>query len=66
MNRVKFPYGVSNFEKIVRQDNVFVDKTVYIEKLEQSNENYVSFLRPRRFGKSLWLSVLEYYYDIRQ
>jgi hypothetical protein len=59
---VLFPQGVSSFEKLVRKPYVFVDKTPYIEKLE--NEDYVSFLRPRRFGKSLFLSMLEYYYDI--
>ncbi|MCS7074210.1 MAG: AAA family ATPase, partial [Bacteroidia bacterium] len=64
MNQVKFPYGVSNFAQVATQDFVFVDKTDYIMLLEK--EKFASFLRPRRFGKSLWLSVLEYYYDIRQ
>jgi len=60
---VKFPYGISNFEKVVDQDFVFVDKTKYIELLERE-ENYSIFLRPRRMGKSLFVSILEYYYDI--
>jgi hypothetical protein len=60
---VKFPYGISNFEKIVDQDFVFIDKTKYIELLERE-ENYSIFLRPRRMGKSLFVSILEYYYDI--
>ncbi len=64
MNTVKFPYGVSNFEQLSTQNFTFVDKTKYIQDLE--DEKYVSFLRPRRFGKSLWLSILEYYYDINQ
>ncbi|MCS7029857.1 MAG: AAA family ATPase, partial [Bacteroidia bacterium] len=66
MNRVFFPYGVSNFEEIVREGFVFVDKTLFIEKLEYNKEKRVVFLRPRKFGKSLWLSVLEYYYDTNQ
>jgi len=43
---------------------LYVDKTMYIEKLEQLNSKYIFFLRPRRFGKSLFLSTLEHYYDI--
>ncbi len=66
MKEVFFPYGVSNFEEIVRENFVFVDKTHYIERLEKDKEKRISFLRPRRFGKSLFLSVLEYYYDINQ
>ncbi|MCS7027337.1 MAG: ATP-binding protein [Bacteroidia bacterium] len=66
MNQVFFPYGISNFETLVKDNYVFVDKTIFIEKLEQHKERNVSFLRPRRFGKSLWLSILEYYYDINQ
>ncbi|MCS7029527.1 MAG: AAA family ATPase, partial [Bacteroidia bacterium] len=66
MNRVFFPYGVSNFEILVKDEYVFVDKTQFIEKLEQNKERNVAFLRPRKFGKSLWLSVLEYYYDTNQ
>jgi hypothetical protein len=61
---VFFPYGVSNFEEIVRDNFIFVDKTPYIELLEKTKEKRVSFLRPRRFGKSLFVSLLEYYYDI--
>ena len=62
MNSVKFPYGLSNFEQIATDDYVFVDKTHFIPLLEK--ERFVSFLRPRRFGKSLFLSVLEHYYDV--
>ena len=61
--RVKFPYGISNIEKLVEQNYVFVDKTKYLELLE-NEESYSIFLRPRRMGKSLMVSILEYYYDI--
>ncbi len=61
--RIKFPYGISNFAQLTKNNYVFVDKTKYIEQLEEE-ERYVIFLRPRRFGKSLFVSILEYYYDI--
>jgi len=59
----KIIYGISNY-KMAREDNyLYIDKTRYIEKLESLNEKYLIFLRPRRFGKSLFLSTLQYYYD---
>jgi len=60
----KIIYGESNFRKIkINNDYLYIDKTRYIEQLENLNENFVIFLRPRRFGKSLFLSTLQYYYD---
>jgi hypothetical protein len=56
-------YGVADYEEIVAKNGYFIDKTHYIEKLE-SIENPV-FLRPRRFGKSLWCRILECYYSVR-
>ncbi|MCS6905614.1 MAG: AAA family ATPase [Bacteroidia bacterium] len=61
---VLLPYGISDFTKIAERGYVFVDKTSYIELLEKNGESYVSFLRPRRFGKSLFISLLSCYYDI--
>jgi hypothetical protein len=63
---VYFPYGVSNFEQLVTQGFVYVDKTPFLELLERNKEKFVSFLRPRRFGKSLFVSLLEHYYDINR
>jgi len=60
----RIPYAVGNFEKIVRDNYFFVDKTGFIRELEEWNVPV--FLRPRRFGKSLWCSVLECYYDIKR
>ncbi len=57
-------YGSANYEELVRENRYFVDKTIYIEKLEQI-KNPV-FLRPRKFGKSLWCRILECYYNINQ
>jgi hypothetical protein len=60
----KIIYGNSNFRKIkINNDYFYIDKTEFIEKLEKLNEDFVIFLRPRRFGKSLFLSTLQYYYD---
>ncbi len=60
----KIIYGNSNFRKIkINNDYIYVDKTQYIEILESLNEDFVIFLRPRRFGKSLFLSSLQYYYE---
>ena len=57
------PYGISNYEKMINDGYYYVDKTKYIEKLENLPETNVMFLRPRKFGKTLFTSVLENYYD---
>ena len=63
MNNVKrLPYGVSDFEYVMSDNLYYVDKTMYIPLLEQQ-PNYLMFIRPRRFGKSLLLSMLATYYD---
>ncbi len=60
----KIIYGESNFRKVkINNDYLYIDKTQHIEKLESINESFLIFLRPRRFGKSLFLSTLQYYYD---
>jgi hypothetical protein len=59
---LKFPYGLSNFETIVKQNYFLVDKTNFIAELEKFGETFICFLRPRRMGKSLFVSILEYYY----
>ena len=60
----KLPYGISNYEEIIRDGYEYVDKTKYIEKLENLSEKRILFLRPRKFGKTLFTSTLENYYDI--
>ena len=62
---IKIPYGISNFETLVSRGQYYVDRTTYIEKLENFFSSYLFFVRPRRFGKSLFLSVLEYYYGLQ-
>ena len=59
----RIPYGMMNFVA-VREDNCYyVDKTRFIEKVERANK-FFFFIRPRRFGKSLTISMLHHYYDI--
>ncbi len=59
----KIPYGIADYKRIKEKNFFFVDKTKFIEKLEDLNESYLIFLRPRRFGKSLFIAMLEAYYD---
>ena len=61
---LKLPYGVSNFTKLANEDYYFVDRTAYIAQLEQMNEPYLFFVRPRRFGKTLFVSMLQCYYGL--
>ena len=62
----KLPYGISDYERIMEDNYYYVDKTNYIELLENLAEPYIMFLRPRKFGKTLFASVLENYYDINK
>ena len=58
------PYGVSDFVTVVEQNLYYVDKTMYIPELERQARN-LFFIRPRRFGKSIFLGMLHAYYDCR-
>ncbi len=60
---MKIPYGVSDFERIRDNGFFYADKTSFLPALEDSYQ-YVVFLRPRRFGKSTLVSMLEHYYDL--
>ena len=62
----KLPYGISNYEELVEDGYYYVDKTMYIEKLENLAEKRILFLRPRKFGKTLFTSTLENYYDLKK
>ncbi|WP_102401404.1 ATP-binding protein [Haloimpatiens massiliensis] len=61
----RIPYGISNFEVLREKNYLYVDKTSYIELLDMYAP-YNFFIRPRRFGKSLFISMLENYYDINK
>ena len=58
------PYGLAYFKGIRREGCLYVDKTRFLHRLEQ--ERFVFFIRPRRFGKTCWLSMMESYYDRNQ
>lgn len=60
----RFPYGIADFRRIRREGMVYVDRTGHIGDLESLGSILV-FLRPRRFGKSLWIQTLATYYDLR-
>ena len=62
----KLPYGISDYERLAENDYYYVDKTFYIKKLENIAEPYIMFLRPRKFGKTLFTSTLENYYDLKK
>jgi hypothetical protein len=62
----KLPYGVSDFAKLIKDNYVLIDSTKFIADLENLSEQYLVFLRPRRFGKSLFISMLSYYYDLNE
>lgn len=61
----KIPYGMTDFESIIRDHYYYVDKTDYISKVEETSR-FFFFVRPRRFGKSLFLNMLSLYYDINK
>ncbi|MDR1053039.1 MAG: ATP-binding protein [Planctomycetaceae bacterium] len=60
----RLPYGNADFYRLRMDNFVYVDKTRFIELLENESNQSQLFIRPRRFGKSLFLSTLKYYYDI--
>ena len=60
----KIPYGLTDYLRIVTEDYYYVDKTRYIEDLEKTAA-FLFLIRPRRFGKSLFLNMLYCYYDVR-
>lgn len=62
----RLPYGISNYKTVIEDNYIYVDKTMYIEKLEYYHSPFLFFLRPRRFGKSLFVSLLQYYYDVKE
>ena len=57
------PYGVMNFYNLRKERAYYVDKTHFLPKVEEAGK-FLFFIRPRRMGKSLWLSMMECYYDI--
>ena len=62
--RKLLPYGMMNFADIRLDNYYYVDKTSFIPVIEQS-DRFFFFIRPRRFGKSLTLNMLQLFYDVR-
>jgi len=62
---LKIPYGVADVKTIRNEGLYYVDKTMYLAKLEE-RDRFVFFVRPRRFGKSLFVSMMQSYYDRRE
>ena len=60
---LKIPYGISDYKKLKEQGYYYVDKTMYLEKLENAAKT-ITCLRPGRFGKTLFTSMMYYYYDV--
>jgi hypothetical protein len=61
----RIPYGIADYRRMQQDNMYYVDKTRFIPLIEAA-PYYLIFIRPRRFGKSLWLSLLQHYYDINQ
>ena len=59
------PYGISDFKQVRQENKYLVDKTMFFERIERAG-NFLFLVRPRRFGKSLFLNMLEAYYDINE
>jgi hypothetical protein len=62
---LKIPYGKSDYRTLVEEEYFYQDRTNYVEILENWDTTYLLFLRPRRFGKSLLISTLHYYYALQ-
>ena len=60
----KLPEAMTDFKKIIEKNYAFVDKTRFLEVYEESGTSVSMFLRPRRFGKTMFTELLRYYYDI--
>ena len=62
----KLPIGISDFRKVIRDNNYFIDKSLFIQELINSNAEVALMPRPRRFGKTLNLSMLKYFFENNQ
>ena len=63
--QLQIPYGVADFKTVRNEGLYYIDKTGYIPVLEQAGR-FLFFVRPRRFGKSLFLNMLRCYYDLAE
>ena len=61
---IRIPYGKSNFRYLIEEGYFYQDRSMYIRRLEEETAGLIFYLRPRRFGKSLFVSMLRYYYGL--
>ena len=66
MPKYSMPVGKSDFEKVRAAGDYYIDKTMLIEQITASGAEVTLFTRPRRFGKSLNMSMLQHFFDIRE
>ncbi len=64
MDKKAVPVGVENFERIIKDGYYYVDKSLLIEKMIENRTPVTLFTRPRRFGKTLNMSMLKYFFDV--
>ena len=65
MRKKAVPVGIEDFERIIREDYYYVDKTMLIEELLINRAPVTLFTRPRRFGKTLNMSMIKYFFDVK-
>lgn len=65
-NRERYAIGQQDFRTLRERDALYVDKTAFVEKIARSRAQYYFLARPRRFGKSLFLSTLRYFFEGRR
>jgi Predicted AAA-ATPase/PD-(D/E)XK nuclease superfamily len=63
---MKLPIGVSDFSKLIKEECQFVDKTLFIKEIIDDGAEVILITRPRRFGKTLNLSMLKYFFEIKE
>ena len=62
----RIPIGLSDFKHLIEEDFYYFDKTKFIDEIIQDGAQVKLFLRPRRFGKTLNMSMLKYFFDIKE
>ncbi|KDE62657.1 hypothetical protein FUSO5_09360, partial [Fusobacterium necrophorum BFTR-1] len=65
LERKKLPLGVADFQKAIQGQYLYMDKTSFIEEIMKDGAEVKLFTRPRRFGKTLNMSMLQYFFDIQ-